>query len=401
MPSVPAVRFAILLLASAPLATGAGAATFQYDNVVYDWPDEGRRVVQDGWVRLTLDGDAPFAIRIFRSEQRPRDPAAWLERRMDFVVEDDETVDFRVPMDSLDLGAIPVTAGGQSVDGDMQLFMAMQVGDRIELVMLDYWGDNPADAVAALVEREVVPLMLSMRFVSEGAPPLLEPASPGPLDGVFYANTMGYGLNGIELQHHFLMLSADGYFFEDVPAGAGTAGFDFGAALSGRPDDAGTYRVAGDAIRFAYADGSVATMALSSGDGGLSIGERDYLALDPVPDGLVLEGSYSRQSFAQFGVGSGVSGGAYSGSYYSFGADGRFTADRSSGAFGSFENAAGDSQGGFAVRPQSDSAVGTYVVAGGALILTDTRGRVTVHSLAVVADGMIAIDGGIYLRPDD
>jgi hypothetical protein len=391
---VPALALATLL------SGGAHAASFQYDNVIYQWPEDARRSTNEDSVRLTLD-DADFAIRIFRSARSPADLQAWLTGQMAALVEEDETVEAAFPVTEQRQGGITYAIGGQSVDGMLQMGFALVIGDRAQMIVLDYWGDDGETQLGAVVEKYVQPMLSSLQFVSAGAEPLLGPPEPGPYDGVWYAQAMGYGLNGIELDHRFLMLSPEGWFFEDVPEGVGTPGFDFVAALAARPDDAGTYRVADGVLRFAYADGSVEEQSLAAGDEGtLVIDDVEYLALAPVADGLVLDGVYSRSSYTQFGPGTGIVGGTYIASSFAFTADGHYTAGHFAGTSASFETAAGDHTGGFTTGSDNPDVAGTYRVEAGVLVLTDSSGTTERRSLVVIVDGMIAIDGSVYLRDD-
>lgn len=380
-------------------ALEAAAASFQFDNVIYEWPENGRRVTRPDSVLLSPDRDSDFAIEIFRSARRPPNVEAWLTSRMAELLGDDAQPEGDFPIQRLRQGEVSMVLAGQAVDGNPQMFFAILIGDRVELVRLDYRGDIVD--MEAVVAKYVLPLVSSLRLVSAGAAPLLGPPTPGPLDGIYYAQGVGYGFAGLELAHHFLMLSGDGYFFEGLPEGIGTAGLDYGPVLAAQPDDAGTYRVDGDAIRFSYADGAVQELSFTPGADRLGIGSREYRITVPAEDGLLLEGRYSRGSYTQFSPGSGTVGGVYSGSRYMFGRDGQFTSDRYGGAFGNFETGTGDLRGGFATGAGPDVVAGTYRVEGGALVLTDSAGETVRHSLAIVVDGMIAIDGAIYLRDDD
>lgn len=396
-----AARHLLAVLAAALVPASAGAASFQFDDVIYDWPAEGRRSVGEDALTLGLD-DQDFAIRIYRSQPGADDLQAWLAGRMAALADPDAEVEAEFPVSEQRLGGITYALGGRHVGGSLEMYFALAIGGRAQLIALDYWGGSAETELAGLVDKYVQPMLSSLRFVSAGAEPLLAPPVPGPYDGIYYAQVMGYGLNGIEIDNRFLMLSAAGYFFEDLPDGVGTQAVDYRAALGRRPDDAGTYRLDGNVIRFSYADGSGEEHSVeAAADGTLAIGGVDYMPLAPVPDGLALSGRYRNSSYLQFGPGTGLVGGAYGASSYTFSADGRFSAERSAGAFANFETSAGDLTGGFASGSDAGAASGTYRVDAGALLLTDGAGAVRRLSLVVVADGLIAVDGVVYLRGDD
>ena len=79
---------------------------------------------------------------------------------------------------------------------------------------------------------------------------------------------------------------------------------------------------------------------------------------------------------------------------------GRWEATRFAGAFGNFDDGAGNTTGGFATSNDKPEQRGTYEIADGVLVLTDDSGLVSRKSILLM-DGLLMLDGTGYHENDN
>ncbi len=388
-----------LVLPALPCA----AQTYQFANTIYDIPA--------GWKQGAINDGLQYIIpedfdgrcgkcRIMLALGQPADPGQPLTavieaRRIAFVDEDarDDVVVIQ-PARALRSGTQEIALIGQLVDGDtLQIVFATRLRDRIEVMAFS----GPAEDEAELTETSTVfstdamPLFTGARFVSEGAAPLMPPARPGDLDGVYYglSTSWALGLDGMlkmTLNHRILVFWADGHFYDGTPPD-GLRTPDVAALMAAGDTDVGTYTRRRRDIVLTYASGETETFDLRGEV--LQDGDRPLLRGEPVADGTPLSGTISSFSFTALGptIG-GASSGLTNASTLVLSGDGTWVSDGWSGAAATFDNGAGYA------TSASDGNQGRYAVRDGLVIRTDASGTEVARALAY------RLDGDIYIGTD-
>ena len=395
-----ALLFAIACCVPAALS----AETRQHGNLIYDLPPGwsiGAR--QDDGSQALLsdlpDDECDYCyIYLSPGAKATGTVDAWLAGQTRRFVEDDpddpEEVEQLSAASLVNIGGRPGAMIGQKVDGDLQILLAVQLFGRMELVAFEApAGDEEELAEAMKVfERDVQPLVEGLRFVSEGAAPLMPEPQPGGRQGVWWGTYTYWnlGLDGMmqmQISHYWLTFWPDGLFYVDIPPN-GTAPFDR-AALIDQGDMAwGTYQDVDGKLLLTYATGEKAEVILS--DETMELDGVVYSEVSILPDGTKVDGLLD--TFFYSGFGGGISGGVSQSTLTEFHPDGRWTYSSSGGAFGSF----GDG-GGFATSSENEDG-GRYEVKDGLLLQYDAKGQIVTRDYIFKAGSDIWV-GTEVLKP--
>ncbi len=128
------------------------------------------------------------------------------------------------PPEAFNLKGRPAAMMAQKVDGDVQMLFAVQLFGRMELIGFEMPAYDEADLAAnmPIFQRDILPMIETARFVSEGAAPLMPPPQPGGLQGVYWG-THTYWTFGLDMMmqmqisHHWLTFWPDGTFYDGTP----------------------------------------------------------------------------------------------------------------------------------------------------------------------------------------
>ncbi len=397
-------RLAALILC---LATPSAADTRQHGNLVFDlplgWSVGATR--DDG--SLTLLSELPnhecefCYVYITPGQAVQTRLDTFLFTQLTRFIADEDTPEREVIMqpETINVGGRPGAILGQTVDNNLQVLMAVQLIGRIELIAFE--GDaadaDEARESLAVFQRDVVPILESARFVSDGAAPLMPPAEPGDLSGLYwgFSTYWSMGLDGLmtmQFDHRHVTFWPDGTFYEGTPP-QGLAPFDAKALLA-RGDRAwGSYRVSGNTLSLFFASGEVRILTRKGGD--FIDGEATLTAVAPIEDGATIAGSLSSFFYSGFSPGSGIQGGVSSSSFVGFYPDGTWTRDASGGGFGNF-----DAGGGFAIN-SGNRTDGTYAIRDGLITRIPDDGSDPVTDLIfrtgediMIGDQVLETNGG-------
>ncbi|MEO1535625.1 MAG: hypothetical protein AAFS11_08725, partial [Planctomycetota bacterium] len=243
-------------------------------------------------------------------------------------------------------------------------------------------------------------LAATKRFIPDGAEPVLGDPTPGPLSGAFAGVEQRFGLNGLQFETAIMQFSKSGRFYDGMPTGGSLKTISPADVLFRFPQECGNYTIKGDTIELRYATGETETMEFErDGDGNLRLDGVYYGRLDPIADGTRLDGTYRDFNYTSFTPGSGVTGGVATERTITLTRTGRWEATRFAGAFGNFDDGAGNTTGGFATSNDKPEQRGTYEIANGVLVLADESGLVTRKSILLM-DGLLLLDGTSYLKDD-
>lgn len=373
------MKLSPVLAALVLFATPAAAERRQHGNLVYDVPPGwSLGAVRDG--AQTLISDLPddrcefCYIHLTEGKaSRGRLPLFLKSQRLRFVDEDDhDAVTLLdepqvIEAEGRQIGLLGVKAGGE-----IQIHYAAKIEGRLELMVFTGPADDAEELAETMAtfESDVSPMFDRVAFVSEGTAPMMPPAEPGDLSGLWWGFTTRWTLGMdmmmvMDLDHRHITFWPDGHFYDGTPP-AGLQPLDPPALLGVGDMDFGTYAVRGRTLTLTFATGE--TEVFDADDEAWEAGELLLTKVEPLPDGATFAGGLSSIYATGFAPGSGVSGGVSSSSYTTFNADGTFTGGRFSGAFGNFDNGSG-----YSVGSESDEA-GRYTVKDGLLIRTPSDG---------------------------
>jgi hypothetical protein len=370
----------LLSLAALPVA----AETRQHGNVIFDVPAgwDGSGADEDGTLTLWSDlpGDVCEYCRVYITpgEASSQRVDAWLaDQTKRFVDPDDVDPPAIAPLSQtgvINLKGRPAAMLGQKVDDDLQMLFAVQLFGRMELVAFEApaYDETKLTEAMQVFERDILPMLESTRFVSEGAEPLLPDPVPGDLSGVWWGTSTWWslGLDGMmrmEIDHRWLTFWPDGTFY-DGTAPDGTLALIKTDLLAKGDMEWGSYRVDGGKLRLFYASGTVEEFTITG-----ETATQGDLTLSPVQlmaDGTKIDGMVSTFFYSGFTPGSGISGGVSSATETHFHPDGTWDFGSSGGGFGSF-----DTGGGFATSSET-AAAGQYEVKGGLVIRYDDQNAI-------------------------
>lgn len=389
----------IPILASLFLASPLAAETRQHANLIYTLPagwDSGA-VLDDGTLilRSDLPDDECEYCRIYLStgSKTGGKVVDWLASQSRRFVEDDPTDPPEViPMMAsavTNLRGRPSAMRGQTVDGDLQVLLAIQLFGRMELLGFEGPASDPEEVAATMqvFERDVMPLVEGLGYVSEGAKPLLPPPEPGPLTGVWWGTTTWWsmGLDGMmtmEIDHHWLTFWPEGLFYDGTPPN-GTAPFDPASLTAAGDMNWGRYQLDGATLTLSYASGVVEVFDVT--DETFAKGEQRMDPITPLADGTRLNGVVSTVFVSGFTPGFGGSGGVTAMTDTRYAPDGTWEFGSYTGASSTFENGTG-----FATGSET-SASGRYVVKDGLVIRYAKDGSIARSRYAFKAGSTIWI----------
>lgn len=381
-------------------ATAASAEVRQHGNVIFDLPAGwfAGAVRDDGTLTLLTDFDDDEGCRFCyayvatgTSGEMPID--RYLQSQATFLLDEDdeETPKILTGPEVLTSGGRPAGIMGQTVGDTLQVLLAVQLSDRLELIAFAGEADDETEVQASMDTflRDIVPMFENARFVSEGATPLMPPPQPGPLGGLWwgFGTSWGIGLDGMmqmSLDHRHLVFWPDGTFYDGTPPD-GLAGLDQDALLRDGDMEWGSYALTGNTLRLSYASGEVEDLT-KAGDG-LEDGLATLFQVETLPDGAPLQGSISDFNYTGFTPGM-VIGGVALGGEAVFRPDGSWSEERWANASGSFDSNASIA-GGFATSSENAKS-GNYRVRDG-LVTQYRQGREIDRNWAFRVDGDIMI----------
>lgn len=376
-------RLAFACLALACLAPPLLAETRQHGNIVFDIPDGWSYGVRGPTGTLSIwaahdSPDCPGCQILIGAGEVAAGPvetflATNTRRLIDPTASPPVTPDLGIDSFLLS-GLYPAALQRQWVDTRYQLLFAIQVGNRMELVAMEIpvHSQEQMDRALRVYDTAFVPFLETLRFVSQGAEPLLPETEPGGLSGVWwraqYWSTVNWdGTMTAHSKHEWLTFWPDGRFYDGTPP-EGTAPLDPARLLAEGDMGWGIYRQSGTQVTLTYAHGEVRDYRLE----GTALVSKSDVALHPVQlyaDGIAVEGRVDSFSYVAFGAVSGMTGGTTSASEAIFRADGTWSGTAASATGGML-----DAGGGFA-SDQSTTVSGRYEVKNGLLLTYDQAGR--------------------------
>jgi hypothetical protein len=273
-----------------------------------------------------------------------------------------------------------------------QAYFAIDLPKRNELIIFEGSArdEETFNRSLATLNKHIPPLLNDLRFISEGAEPVLGPPTPGDLKGPWFGTAIRNQYNGFSgtldlvVDKKLMTFYPDGRFFGGIPpTGAGPV--DFAALVISGETNLGNYIVVGDTIELRFADGDVSRMRIIN-DTTIDMGRVKIHPAKFPADGFRFEGVI--QSSRYTALGPGISGGVGSDRKQVFRRDGTYLDSSFVGAFGSF-----DSGGGFTTTNKQPEQLGHYEVANRFITLTPPKGE-PLTTWIILEGGTSVIIGG-------
>lgn len=382
------------------LAGGAAAENRQFGGLIYPVPEGwAAPVLKDGLIRMWSDlpQERCEYCTLIIGPEAPKSGSLtdWLTANRLAMVDEEDPGDWRINREaqlSRDGDRYPTAILGQTDGRDLQMLIAIEAGARYFLI--GFQGDADEDRLqdSLAVAGETMPAwMAQMRFVPDGAKPLLLPPRAGPMEGLWWGWRMdqSVGIDGmmrLENRYRRMVFWPDGSFYEGTPP-EGMAAPDRAALAAARNIDWGNYFVDGNQLKLRFADGRGEVLARDGA--GWKDEDQTLNRAEVLADGTRIDGRLEWVNFTGFAPGSGISGGVGGGGETVFYPDGRYEGSSFGGGFGSF-----DAGGGFAVNSPA-SRGGTYAVRDGLVIFTPAGGK------GQTAEMLFRTDGGEVMVGDD
>ncbi|WP_210529969.1 hypothetical protein [Rubellimicrobium arenae] len=365
--------------------TLAWAEPRQHGNVIYDLPSDWSTGRLEAGVQL-LQYDGPEETCRFcylhlgpgaTAQGRLED---WLAAESLRFVDPEDRASIDIVEDAHLAGhePRPFAIMAMRVDSSILVAFAFEAAGRYEAVGFEGYAYEQQDLVRSFtfLQDEVSTLLDRLRFVSEGASPLLPAAEPGSLSGLWW----GWWLRPVmqidltmqmTQDHRTIAFWPDGRSYDGRPPN-GLLELDPGVLAASIDPDWGVYRESRGALELYYADGR--KELLSANGAGWSDRDRTLVQVEPLPDGAPLSGTISAFSYTGFTPGSGIEGGISSSSSTTFYPDGHYEGESFGGAFGNLVDGAGSTTGGFATSGGSGIQGGRYKVRHGLVIMRPADG---------------------------
>ncbi len=360
--------------------TSASAEMRQFANIVYElpkgWKTNGRT---DGRLELRYeDEDRCRNCRILI------DPGAkgggpireWRDAQAAPGKDTRVLGDPQLRQDSI--GDWPVETMLRQIDEDgrgrFQAYFAIDLPAHNELIIFEGSARDEATfkRTLAMLNEAMPPLLNGVRFISEGADPVLGPPEPGNLEGPWFGTALRNQFNGLSgtldlvVDKQLMTFYADGRFFRGIPP-SGAGPLDFEALVAAGETGIGNYAAVGGEIELRFADGDVSRLRIVNAST-IDAGRVDIHPAEFPPDGFRFAGVIRRASYTAFGPG--IAGGIGSEGTQVFRSDGTYTDSSFTGAFGTF-----DTGGGFTATTKQPEQSGRYEVADGLITLTPPQGE--------------------------
>lgn len=391
-----------LILTAWLAALPAGAESYQFSNSIFTLPP-GWRLMRAEPDFQTIGPDdrdeCDFCyLYIGRSSPAIGSLKSFVSKnkRLFFDPGDKTAISRLQPVSELRDYGYPLAMQTFEADGKPMFLIGFHVNDRYEIIGFQGDGDDEEELRKTLATFQTVlpAYMTTVRFVSNGAPPLMPAPKPGPYDGAYFGTWIDQSVGAdlmmrMDLASSLYVFWPDGYFHDGTPP-HGMTPPDPAYLREPTATGYGTYRVEGGELRLAYANGETETLTI---DGeGLSDGRTTMYPVKPLPDGSRIEGTISSSYATGFG-GPGMmsQGGFSSSSYTTFYTDGSFDGKSTSSAFGSFGDGLGGTTAGYSTGSQ-DGHAGRYEIKDGLIFRQAPDG-----SAAAEPELIFDMDGAIHI----
>jgi hypothetical protein len=384
--TLPMLRATVAALAFGALP--AHAEMRQFGNMIYELPPDWLHGTAEGGVKTFIsslpDDVCEFCyVYLATGIDTDDDAIAVLTAHTDRFVDAEERDDVRViqPASGGSEGGRQMAMAGIMIGSStLQVVIAVDLGPRVELMAFEGEADDEEEIAESMrvFGEQILPMVLSIAYVSEGAAPLMPAPVPGDLSGLYWGWRTEWlmGIDGMmrmETDYRTLIFWPNGHFYDGTPPG-GLRPLDPDALMAAADESFGVYTVQGDRLRLTYVNGETDELAADGAD--WMDGDRQMFEVKPLRDGTTISGSISSVFYSGFTPGIGMSGGMSAFSSVTFHPDGSYEDTRMGGASATY-----DTGGGFATSSE-DQGRGTYAIRDGLLTMIPDDGSEPTAQLA-------------------
>ncbi len=396
--------FGVVLLIS--LAATAQGEPRQFGNTIYD-PPKGWTIGKTDETGLSLLSDLPddlceyCYIHLGKSRLGRGSLATFLKReQLRFVDPDDQDSVTNVGAPSqMQLAGHEAAMQGIKVGSDLQILIAVSLGDRFELFGFEgnAYDEDDLQESMSVFQSQVVPFLEGLTFVSAGAAPLLPKPILGEMEGVWWGwstySTFGLDLTvRQEMDYRTLVFWPDGYFYDGMPP-EGLAPIDPDSLQANADGQYGVYQQTGTTLTLTFATGEVDVLQAAGDD--WADDSKTLTQVEPLADGDTIAGEISSFFFTGFSPGIGLEGGISSSSSTEFFADGTYKGESFGGTFANFSTG-----GGFTTGSENANG-GTYAIKNGLVISTPENGGPATAAMGLRLDDETILIGDQFLNTDE
>jgi hypothetical protein len=392
--------FGVVLLIS--LAATAQGEPRQFGNTIYD-PPKGWTIGKTDEAGLFLLSDLPddlcefCYIHLGKSRLGRGSIATFLKReQLRFVDPDDQdSVTIVGAQSQMQLAGHEAAMQGIKVGSNLQVVIAVSLGDRFELFGFqgNAYDEDDLKESMSVFQTQVVPFFEGLTFVSAGATPLLPKPVPGEMQGVWWGwstySTFGLDMTvRQEMDYRTLVFWPDGYFYDGMPPD-GLAPIDPVALQAKADGQYGVYQQTDATLTLTFATGEIDVLQAAGDD--WADDSKTLTQVEPLADGEAIAGEISSFFFTGFTPGSGLDGGISSSSSTEFFADGTYEGASFGGAFANFSTG-----GGFTTGSENTNG-GTYAIQNGLVISTPENGGPVSAAMGLRLDDETILIGDQFL----
>lgn len=393
----------VSMFASHCMAQSKQPGKFQFDDVIYQLPQGYRKgKTTDDHIDIYKSDDGVCSINIFRSVSTPKSVNAWTESKMKSLLEPGKRLTTLSKDKAIPIGSKQAIIAARRSGRQLLIALAVSGKKVANIVVMKTRIPRNKDAESVLTQRlknEFLPFAMNLRFVSDGAKPLLGRPSRGNLDGTFSGLKYTHNLDlSTNFDQEFYTFSKTGRFFKGLPKGVSVRKIDFLEACNKQPNRCGNYLVKNGKIQFRFADGTTEEKEFTKSERGFKMGQQ-YTQVSVPADNATFTGKYCDFKYSSFTPGSGIKGGVTIARTIQFMKQGRYSAIQFGSVFGNFENGSGDVTGGFGSSGDRGSTEGSYVIKDGTIRLSDGQ-QTRICSIVQLGDRLLFIDGVKFLKKE-
>lgn len=397
----------ILLAVLCSQPTAAYAQTRQYHDTIYTLPDQWvSGAVRADYIDLFQKGhhkqiELMATIDIPESETKLLE---WMNAKLEESIFSYDRDSIGSPKSDIVTKHGQVTERFSFVTSNSDLRIAyLHTGTKYANLLI--FEANRSYTQSALSQLEdhyadtFLPLCQNLKFVSQGAKPLLGKPTPGELEGVYFHDTPV--INHFLSSHsgEVLVFSKSGHFFAGLPRSTSAERISFERALKYQPASSGNYVIKGNKISFDFANGFSRIVDFKQAKDGfiLEMGS-EFQAVIALKNGKRLNGIWENYGNQMYDANEMMRGDMGRPKKIEFTADGQYRATQFYGfekdASGKLNDVAGR------LKPTNGEAAssGSYVIKDGTIEFTNGSGRVTELNIVYINDSAMVVGGRRYER---
>jgi hypothetical protein len=396
----------ILLAVHCSQPTATYAQTRQYHDTIYTLPDQwADGAIRSDHIRLVRPEGHRKTIKVmaaFEISEAETNLLEWMNAKLE------ESIDF-YDRQSIDSPKADIVNSRERVaerfsfrSSNSQLRIAyLHVGAEYANLLIYETQRSYKQAASVALENEYantfLPFCRNLKFVSQGAKPLLGHSLPGELEGVYFHDNSQ--LNHFLSSHsgRVVVFSKSGHFYAGLPRSTSAAGLNFERAFKHQPNKSGNYVIKGNSISFDFANGFSTTVDFETGKDGFMLekGSQFHKAM-PLKNRKPLSGTWENGLNQMYDANEIIRGGIGGIKKIELTSAGTYRATQLYGFKKDDSGSLNDVAGRLKPTNVEDKSSGTYAIKDGVIEFTDSSGNATRLNIVYINDNLVIIGGRRY-----